>query len=318
MADRTEHDKTQSGQSKAHHDSQTITTIRPVDVVDFQPDSTLYPFASNWFSSSAGSVHYLDEGAGQPMLLLHGNPNWSFIYRNLIPNLTDQFRCIAPDFPGFGLSGQPKSGYTFSPAEHSQALRELVDHLDLDNMIVVGMDWGGPIGLDIASRAPHRIGGLVMGGTWFWPITGGELQKFSKLLSSWPMQMLIKRRNFFVKTLMRKALEVDLSEREFGHYIEVAPTVQARTGQAVIVRHILQSAGWLAELEQRVSTQLADKPIVALFGELDTKIFGSPEARQRWADVFNDVTLIELAGANHFLQEEAPAAIVDAIKTKFV
>ena len=76
------------------------------------------------------SVHYLDEGSGPPLLLLHGNPTWSFLYRDLITGLRDRYRCIAPDHPGFGLS-RPAPGYGYTPAEHAAVLEQLVQQLDL-------------------------------------------------------------------------------------------------------------------------------------------------------------------------------------------
>lgn len=86
---------------------------RPAGVVDFIPDPTLYPFESKWFSGSVGPVHYIDEGSGRPLLLLHGNPDWSFLYRKIVEALRGEFRCVVPDYPGFGLSVHPDGyGYT--------------------------------------------------------------------------------------------------------------------------------------------------------------------------------------------------------------
>jgi len=75
--------------------------------IDFTPDPALYPFESRWFDSSQGRIHYIDEGEGPPLLLCHGNPTWSFLYRNIVIGLRDRFRCIAPDYLGFGLSDRP-------------------------------------------------------------------------------------------------------------------------------------------------------------------------------------------------------------------
>jgi haloalkane dehalogenase len=82
--------------------------------VNFTPDPELFPFQSSLYESSAGRVHYIDEGSGIPILLLHGNPTWSFLYRKIIPRLQDAFRCIAVDYPGFGLSDRP-DGYGYTP-----------------------------------------------------------------------------------------------------------------------------------------------------------------------------------------------------------
>ncbi len=83
-------------------------------VPDFKPSAELYPFASRWFETSYGRLHYVDEGSGQPILLLHGNPTWSFLYRNVIARLRDRFRCVAVDYLGFGLSERP-SGFAYTP-----------------------------------------------------------------------------------------------------------------------------------------------------------------------------------------------------------
>src|SRR5215475_12909511 len=89
---------------------------------DFTPMPSLYPFTSRWFPSAAGRMHYVDEGAGRPLLLLHGNPTWSFLYRDVIRRLAGRFRCIAVDYLGFGLSERPP-GFGYTPAEHAAAVR---------------------------------------------------------------------------------------------------------------------------------------------------------------------------------------------------
>jgi haloalkane dehalogenase len=151
---------------------------------DFVPAPALFPFRSRWFGSTAGRVHYLDEGDGTPILLLHGNPTWSFLYRHLIPLLADRFRCLAVDYPGFGLSDRPP-GYRYTPAEHAQVVGELVDHLDLADLLVMGHDWGGPIGLSVAAARAGRVCGLILGNTWFWP-PDARLRLFSAVMSSPP------------------------------------------------------------------------------------------------------------------------------------
>ena len=127
--------------------------------VDFTPNPELYPFTSKWFESSVGRVHYIDEGSGRPLLLMHGNPDWSFLYRKMIPLLTPHFRTISMDYPGFGLSVHP-AGYDYLPSSHAKVVAELVEHLDLQDAVLVGQDWGGPIGFDVASRMPDRFTGL--------------------------------------------------------------------------------------------------------------------------------------------------------------
>jgi haloalkane dehalogenase len=109
---------------------------------DFAPSAQLYPFDSRWFDSSAGRLHYVDEGRGPAILMCHGNPTWSFLYRQLIRTLQGTFRCIAVDYLGFGLSDRPP-GYGYTPAEHAGVVGELVRELDLKELIVMGHDWAG-------------------------------------------------------------------------------------------------------------------------------------------------------------------------------
>src|SRR2546430_8404245 len=85
----------------------------------------LYPFESHYADIERARVHYVDEGSGPTLLLLHGNPTWSFLYRDLIQGLRDRFRCIAPDYPGFGLSHAPPD-YGYTPAEHANVLEQLI------------------------------------------------------------------------------------------------------------------------------------------------------------------------------------------------
>ncbi len=146
--------------------SNLITSETASYHVDFTPDPNLFPFESNWFDSSVGRIHYVDEGEGRPILLMHGNPDWSFLYRKMIPQLAGRFRCIAMDYPGFGLSVHP-AGYGYLPREHAAVVSEFVEHLDLQDAILMGQDWGGPIGMDVASRNPDRFTGLVLGNTFF-------------------------------------------------------------------------------------------------------------------------------------------------------
>ena len=182
----------------------------------FTPSRELFPFQSRWLQTATARLHYVDEGAGQPILMLHGNPTWSFLYRHVILGLGSRFRCIAVDYPGFGLSERP-SGYGYTPAEHAAVVGELVHELDLRDLIVMGHDWGGPIGLSLATADPERISGLVLGNTWFWP-SDRRARVFGRVMSSRPMQRAILNRNLFVERLLPAGINRDLSVAEMEHY----------------------------------------------------------------------------------------------------
>ena len=128
----------------------------------------LFPFRSRFLALDGCRVHYIDEGAGPTLLMLHGNPTWSFVYRDIVRGLWDRCRCIALDYPGFGLSTAP-SGYDFRPESHAGIVEKFVFALDLRDITLMVQDWGGPIGLGVATRHPGQFRGFVIGNTFAWP-----------------------------------------------------------------------------------------------------------------------------------------------------
>jgi haloalkane dehalogenase len=184
---------------------------------EFTPDPALYPFTSRWFDSSRGRVHYIDEGAGPVIVFFHGNPTWSFLYRNIIAGLRDRFRCIAPDYLGFGLSERPE-GFTYRIDEHAAVMGELVDHLELEQYLSMGQDWGGPISMAVGTDRADRVRGVVLGNTWFWPAADLPTKMFSRVMGSPPMQWAITQRNFFVERLIPAGTNTRLDDAEMEHY----------------------------------------------------------------------------------------------------
>ena len=128
----------------------------------------LYPFTPHWLPLRAGTqalrLHYVDEGpraANRAVLMLHGNPTWSFYYRNLILRLRGSLRCVAPDHIGCGFSDKPQS-YAYTLQQHIENTVALIDHLRLDNLTLVVHDWGGAIGMGAALQRPGCIGRIVV------------------------------------------------------------------------------------------------------------------------------------------------------------
>ncbi len=283
---------------------------------DFRPSPDLYPFESRWHESSkAGRMHYVDEGDGQPILMLHGNPTWSFLYRRVISGLRDRFRCVAVDYPGFGLSDRP-TDYGYTAEEHAQVIGALVDSLQLSEFILMGQDWGGPIGLRIAADRADRVHGLVLGNTWFWPMTATNGKIFSRVMSSPPLQWAILRRNFFVERLMPAGTSTKLPDEVMWHYRGVQPTPAARAGVAEYPRQILAAAPFLAQLERDVRARLGDKRVLLVWGMKDPAFPPKP-VLGKMRTYFADHEVVELARAKHFIQEDAPEKIAAAIARRF-
>jgi haloalkane dehalogenase len=283
--------------------------------VDFTPDPALYPFESRWFESSQGRVHYVDRGSGPPILLYHGNPTWSFLYRDIITSLQDRFRCIAPDYLGFGLSDRPR-GFGYTVEEHVRVMGEFVDHLGLDGFLTMGQDWGGPISMAVATQRADRVRGVVLGNTWFWPAADLPTKLFSKVMGSGPMQRAILDRNFFVNRLIPAGTARPPSDEVMAHYRAVQPNREARAGVARLPKEILAAKPVLERLARDVPATLGSKPALLVWGMKDPAFRPGPNI-PRMREAFRDNVLVELPNAKHFIQEDEPARIADAIVERF-
>lgn len=124
----------------------------------------LFPFKRNYLQLNGQNYHYLNEGSGEPVVMVHGNPSWSFYYRNLVTALSTQYQCIVPDHIGCGLSDKPSDKeYHYTLEQRIKDLEALLDHLNIkENITLVVHDWGGMIGMGYAARYPERIKRLVV------------------------------------------------------------------------------------------------------------------------------------------------------------
>lgn len=270
----------------------------------------LYPFASNYFESPRGRIHYLDEGIGLPLVFVHGNPTWSFEYRQPIAALRNVYRCIAPDHLGFGLSGCSHNPADYHPAAHAENFAALMDYLEVDNAVLAFSDWGGPIALDWARKNPGRVAGLVILNSWCWPVDQDpHFVRFSSVMSSRPMQFLIRRFNFFVTRVTPKAVgnRAVLTKAVMSHYINAQPDPESRAASAAFPGYIVGATDWLREIwEDRRAFR--DKPALLIWGLKD--IAFRHKELETWQAELTDWTAHELPDCGHFLAEEAPETIV--------
>jgi haloalkane dehalogenase len=271
----------------------------------------LYPFESRYAQIDGTSVHYVDEGNGRPLLLLHGNPAWSFLYRQVIKGLSDSYRCIAPDHPGFGLS-RAAPGYGYTPAEHSAVLEQLVRQLDLTDVTMMVQDWGGPIGFGVATRHSERFSRFVIGNTWAWPKSDPGTQVFSRVLGGPVGGYLILKRNFFVEKIVPGNVKRRrLSAQEMDAYRGPFPTPESRRPMHVLPREILASRPFLAQIERDLAN-LSDRPALIVWPTKDPA-FREGE-RKRWEQLFPNHHTVTLDGAGHYIQEDAAGEIITAIR----
>lgn len=279
----------------------------------FPVSSTDYPFEDHWLPYRDGRIHYLDEGRGVPVLLLHGNPTWSFLYRNVIKALRSECRLVAPDYPGFGFSKAP-SRYRFTPQEQVRAVAALIEHLALENFVLVVQDWGGPIGLSYAIDRPQTIRGIVVMNSWAWRASIPQTL-FSWVMGGWPLGYWLQtRRNFFARRIVPRGIwqERKKPQTVLDAYVKPFPTPAARYPTWVFPRHIRKSRRWLNELESRLS-RLSNLPVQILWGRRDEPGFRPAEMR-RWQRhlPLHETELLE--DASHFVQEDRPERVAAAIR----
>lgn len=275
-------------------------------------DREEYPFESHFFDCEAGKMHYLDEGNGSTVLMLHGNPTWSFLYRHLIRSLRPEHRCVAPDHLGFGLSDKPR-GWSYLPRDHAANLTELIEGLGLKDLTLVVQDWGGPIGLWYAVHHPENVACLVIMNTWAWPVHRDPYYVAFSLLVGGPIgRMLIRQYNVFARSIMRQAFgdKTKLLPSAHEHYLRPLGSPEDRTGSYVMPRQIIGSTPWLRELWHEIH-RLRDVPVRIVWGMKDIAFRG--KELEQWERTFPRAEVVRLPSVGHFVQEEAPDELAAAV-----
>ncbi|MCV7226246.1 alpha/beta fold hydrolase [Mycolicibacterium komossense] len=290
-----------------------MNTVQPVGQRPAWVDDELFPFESHFVEVDGNVVHYIDEGSGPTLLLLHGNPVWSFVYRDVIAILKDRFRCIAVDFPGFGLS-TAAPGYQYLARDHAELLVSFVDHLDLSHVTLVGHNWGGPLGLYAGLRRPRLFDRLVLTNTWAWPLNGDlSSEVFSRGMGG-PIGRALNKQfnllvNFFIPSAHKRR---KLTAAEMAHYRQVMPTPQSRHPCAVLPGELVGAREFFTDLAEGLSP-LHSLPTLILWADADP-IF-TDKYRTRLEATFPDHATTVLHGVGHFLQSDAPTEFSDAIAT---
>ena len=181
-----------------------------------------------------GRIRYVDEGEGRPIVMVHGTPTWSFLYRHLI-KASPQHRCVAPDLLGFGLSDRPET-VSYRPEDQARRLATLIDTLGLKDFTLIVHDFGGPIGLAYAIEHPDRVRSLVLFNTWMWSLAGDRrFVWLGRILGSGLGRVLYERFGFSVNVLWRRPWSTGPAIRERS-----AGTTRGRWGVADVTRRGLR------------------------------------------------------------------------------
>ena len=285
---------------------------------DWTFDGT-WPYEPRYFDTGAGRMHYVDEGPrdGRPVVLVHGNPTWGYLYRHFITPLAEAgYRVVVPDHLGFGRSDKPNKASLYTIPKHSERLIALMDSLGLQDATVVAQDWGGPIGLSWPARRPEKVRSLYIMNTFAHrPPPGTQVPSILRFIRA-PLvgEFLIKGRHAFVKQLLLKAIHRDrLNPQSRAAYLAPHPTYATRTGLLVFPRQIPDSpTGPVSDFLDDVHEGLKafrDRPVAFAWGKKDP-VFPPSVYKRLWQPDFPEAPILWLDKAGHFLQEDAPELIV--------
>jgi len=280
----------------------------------FEVSQAEYPFQDRWFQYKNAQIHYVDEGeTGPTVLLLHGNPTWSYLYRNVIKGLKDQCRLIAIDYPGFGMSQAP-AGYKFTPQEQAEAVQTLINSLQLQNFILVVQDWGGPIGISYAVKKPDNIRAIVLMNTWAWSASVPQYLFSLVIGGSIFGKWLITKKNFFAKTILPNGIfhKEKITDELRNAYLAPFQTANSRLRTWIFPRSIRKAKSWLTEIESQLS-RLANTPAQILWGKQDEPGF-RPKEMKKWQSFLKLHETETLDDASHFVQEDRPDRLIANIK----
>jgi pimeloyl-ACP methyl ester carboxylesterase len=279
-----------------------------------------FPFAPHYYSSSYGfDMHYVDEGSGEPVVMVHGDPTWGYLYRHFIPPLSQHHRCIVPDHMGMGKSAVPQDRELYHLEQHCANLEALLLHLDVRDSTLVLHDWGGPVGLGFATRHPERIKRLVLLNTWaFAPWPGGPFPRLVELIRSSRGEAFVLQKNGYLEPALQgtTAQREKLTKVVMEAYRAPFPTPESRLAMLCWSRDIpvQETDVSYAEMKriERGLSRFNATPILLLWGMQDPVLPAS--ILHQWQQVYPHATTHELADASHFLQEDAPEKLVQWIE----
>lgn len=280
---------------------------------------SLYPFTSHVLSLDGQRYHYVDEGNGEPLLLVHGNPTWSFYWRDLIVSLRDRYRLVAPDHIGCGLSDKPQE-YPYRLAQHIENLKRLIVDLDLRKITLCVHDWGGAIGLGAAVDMPERFSRLVIFNTAAFrcptiplrirvcrtPVLGPlAVRGFNAFARAalWMASEKRERLTASVKAGLLAPYDSWANRVAVQRFVEDIPMHAGHPSYATLVR-----------LEERLHT-LSSLPIALVWGMRDWCF--TPAMLARFQQFFPNAESHRFDDAGHYVIEDAHERIVPLLEAFF-
>ena len=277
--------------------------------------STDFPFTSRYVEVAGSRIHYVEEGEGDPILFLHGQPTSSYLWRNIIPHVTSLGRAIAPDLIGMGKSDKPDIEYSFF--DHVKYVEGFIEKMGLKNITLVIHDWGSALGFYYAMRHPENLKGLAFMEAILAPIPSWDgfpeeikemFQAFRTPEVGWD---LIVNQNIFVEQVLPGLVAREMSQAEMDHYRE--PFIEPSSRKPVWRwPNEIPIAGDPPEVVEAVSAynqwlQQSDLPKLLFYGA--PGILGSPQMVEWSIQNLKNLKTVDIGAGIHFLQEDNPDLI---------
>jgi len=269
-----------------------------------------WDFEPRYVEQDGLRMHYVEAGAGEPVLLLHGEPTWGFLYRKVVSQLAGSFRCVVPDYFGFGRSDKPTDPDWYSYDAHYRSVERFVDELDLQGLTVVVQDWGGPIGFRLCVEQPERVARLVVLNTGIGArAPSEEWLRFQAFMSRVGTEIV-------PGNLVRLSLVQPAADEVIAGYDAPFPVPESRVGVVRFPELVATGADHPsapAMLDVRERLRRFEQPSLVLFSDSDP-IF-SRRAAEVMAELLPNAELADpVEGAGHFLQEDRGEAVGSQIR----
>jgi haloalkane dehalogenase len=263
-----------------------------------------YPFEPKKIMVGNHTISCLDEGQGETLVMVHGNPSWSYLYRNLVSDLRDSYRCIVPDHLGCGLSDKPQE-YPYRLENHIDNLEFVLDSLQVEKCVLIVHDWGGAIGMGWAGRHPERIKGIVVLNTAAFPSRHIPLRI---AVCRWPVlgPLLVRGLNGFVRASVFMAVSAGMDKRVAAGFTAPYNDWHNRVAVNGFVRDIPmneQHPSWnsLEKVEAGLD-KLTDKPMLIFWGGQDFCF--NREFYEQWQHRFPEASSHYFEKGNHYVLED--------------
>ncbi|PZD75189.1 Haloalkane dehalogenase 2 [Acaryochloris thomasi RCC1774] len=281
-----------------------------------------WPYKPRWFHSTDGRMHYVDEGPrkGRPIVMVHGNPTWGYLYRRFIEAVTEAgYRAIVLDHLGFGRSQKPDNPKLYRIPHHGDRCEALLESLDLQDATILVQDWGGPIGLTWAARHPERVRSLAILNTYAHRPPAKVALPIPLRLFRTPVigELMVKGLHAFVKIFLFKAGLVypqRLSEQEKAAYLAPHPTWSSRTPILVFPREIPAGpegrvSDFVAVVHDQLVAAFYNKPIFIAWPMKDIA-FGPEILEDLWLHDFPNADVLRIEDSGHYIQEDAHEKVI--------